>query len=251
MSFRLPQQARRPWGGPAREERFALAPFCRPGNTQHRVMRSAVATILICCSLGSASAWAIDCQSAPGDPKTGWYSWREIDGRKCWFLKTGPMPPKSALRWPHKPVQETRPQPPSPAARERTEPTTRQSGRPSSSKPVTEPAASKSGGGDDPPKRSAEPAPSDETAEAAPPPPARIAAPPAEPAARREAAAAAPLQFRVVRVRPAAVPSLRLNNGFDLIDNGRLSTMQVFGKPRPKPGDTPADPFAVRFGQAK
>jgi hypothetical protein len=66
--------------------------------------------ILLVCSyfLGSSSAWAIDCLSVPGDLKTGWYSWREIDGRKCWFQKTGAMPPKSQFHWPAKVGQEAR-----------------------------------------------------------------------------------------------------------------------------------------------
>jgi hypothetical protein len=51
-----------------------------------------------CCIVGS-SAWAIDCLSAPGISTTGWYSWREIEGRKCWFKKIGVMPPKSQLHW--------------------------------------------------------------------------------------------------------------------------------------------------------
>jgi hypothetical protein len=62
-------------------------------------MKNTVVIALVCCCLGSSSAWAIDCLSAPGDPKTGWYAWREIDGRKCWFRKTGAMPPKSQLHW--------------------------------------------------------------------------------------------------------------------------------------------------------
>lgn len=63
-------------------------------------------TILVCCCLDSSSAWAIDCLSAPGDPKSGWYSWREIEGRRCWFKKTGAMPTKSQLEWPAKLKQE-------------------------------------------------------------------------------------------------------------------------------------------------
>jgi hypothetical protein len=79
--------------------------------------------IILCCCLGSPSAWAIDCASAPGDAKTGWYSWREIDGRRCWFLKkAGAMPPKSQLHWPAKARQDARAtEPPSPS-KERTEP---------------------------------------------------------------------------------------------------------------------------------
>ena len=56
------------------------------------------------------------------DPKTGWYSWREIDGRKCWFQKTGAMPPKSQFRWPAKVRQEARSVEPASPSKERAEP---------------------------------------------------------------------------------------------------------------------------------
>jgi hypothetical protein len=69
---------------------------------------------IVLCALAAPSAWAIDCMSAPGNPKDGWYAWREIEGRKCWFKKTGGMPAKSQLHWPAKaeresPVAETSP----------------------------------------------------------------------------------------------------------------------------------------------
>lgn len=63
--------------------------------------RLALVPIVLCCLAGS-SAWATECMNSAGDPKTGWYAWREIDGRKCWFKKTGAMPPKSQLHWPAK-----------------------------------------------------------------------------------------------------------------------------------------------------
>jgi hypothetical protein len=85
-------------------------------------MKSVVAIVVVCCCLGSSSAWAIDCRSAPGDPKTGWYSWREIDGRKCWFAKTGAMPAKSQLHWPARVGQEARSIEPASPSQERTEP---------------------------------------------------------------------------------------------------------------------------------
>jgi hypothetical protein len=85
-------------------------------------MKSVVIILFVCCCLGSSSAWAIDCLSAPGDPKSGWYSWREIEGRRCWFQKTGAMPPKSQLHWPAKVRQEARSIEPAPPSKERTEP---------------------------------------------------------------------------------------------------------------------------------
>jgi hypothetical protein len=88
------------------------------------LMKGVVVIMFVCCTLGSSSAWAIDCLSAPGDPRTGWYSWREIDARKCWFRKTGAMPPKSLLHWPAKVGQEARSIEPASPSRERTEPET-------------------------------------------------------------------------------------------------------------------------------
>jgi hypothetical protein len=75
-----------------------------------------IATILIVlCSFATHRAWAIECMNTPGDPKSGWYAWREIDGRKCWFKKTGGMPPKSELHWPAKLEREPPQREPAPA----------------------------------------------------------------------------------------------------------------------------------------
>jgi hypothetical protein len=46
------------------------------------------------------SAWAIECLSSPDQSARGWWSWREIDGRKCWYKKVGAVPPKSEFIWP-------------------------------------------------------------------------------------------------------------------------------------------------------
>jgi len=56
-------------------------------------------TVLCCCFVASP-VQAIDCLSAPDHSDTGWWSWREIDGRKCWYKKVGAVPPKSEFRWP-------------------------------------------------------------------------------------------------------------------------------------------------------
>jgi hypothetical protein len=64
---------------------------------------SIAALVLACCCLGpsAASAAMINCMSEPG--KTGYHSWRTIDGRKCWFQKVGTtVPAKSELRWPER-----------------------------------------------------------------------------------------------------------------------------------------------------
>jgi hypothetical protein len=71
---------------------------CRNSDRVNQVTKSIIIASLLCWA-ASAPAWALDCLSAPGDPKSGWYSWREIDGRKCWFKKTGAMPAKSQLHW--------------------------------------------------------------------------------------------------------------------------------------------------------
>src|SRR5438105_3979903 len=52
-----------------------------------------------CCCFTS-SVKALDCLSAPDHSHSGWWSWREIDGRKCWYKKVGAVPPKSEFRWP-------------------------------------------------------------------------------------------------------------------------------------------------------
>jgi hypothetical protein len=70
-------------------------------------MRSVALILLVCCVF-SSSASAIECQSTPGSPKTGWWSWRDIEGRKCWFIKAGAMPPKSELHWPTNEKREVR-----------------------------------------------------------------------------------------------------------------------------------------------
>ena len=59
------------------------------------------AIILISMTAGSAADAAIRCQDAPGREQHGVYwSWREIDGKRCWFIRaSGAMPPKSAFAW--------------------------------------------------------------------------------------------------------------------------------------------------------
>lgn len=55
--------------------------------------------VVVCCFLTS-SVQAIECLSAPDHSDSGWWSWREIDGRKCWYKKVGAVPPKSEFSWP-------------------------------------------------------------------------------------------------------------------------------------------------------
>jgi|SRR5215470_1317524 len=63
-------------------------------------MRGLLTTLLVCCCAAASSAQAIECLSAPNQSGTGWWSWREIEGRKCWYKKVGPVPPKSEFVWP-------------------------------------------------------------------------------------------------------------------------------------------------------
>jgi hypothetical protein len=50
---------------------------------------------------GGANAKAVDCSAARPSNAQGYWSWRLIDGRKCWYLgKT--MISKSLLQWPAK-----------------------------------------------------------------------------------------------------------------------------------------------------
>jgi hypothetical protein len=51
--------------------------------------------------VGAANAKAMECSVARPSNATGYWSWRLIDGRKCWYLgKT--MVSKSLLQWPAK-----------------------------------------------------------------------------------------------------------------------------------------------------
>jgi hypothetical protein len=50
---------------------------------------------------GGANAKAVECSVARGSHTQGYWSWRLIDGRKCWYVgKT--MISKSLLQWPAK-----------------------------------------------------------------------------------------------------------------------------------------------------
>jgi hypothetical protein len=63
------------------------------------VMRALATTLFVCCCVAAASAQTIECLSTPKS-ESGWWSWREIDGRKCWYKKVGAVPPKSEFFWP-------------------------------------------------------------------------------------------------------------------------------------------------------
>jgi hypothetical protein len=177
----------------------------------------------LCCWLGSSSAWAIECMSAAGDPKSGYYAWREIDGRKCWFKKTGAMPPKSELHWPAKSQEQAR-------SRVRSE---------TSEEPTVAAAV--------PPRPS-----TTESAER----PAPVAVPPMDAEStdqpQSKTASPPPQFFKTIRVRPAREALVRLGNGqVDLMDSASVSAVQVLAPARHKPATAaaaaPADPFTARF----
>jgi hypothetical protein len=68
-----------------------------------------IATAIVLMSMTTASAAEIRCQDASGREQNGvFWSWREIEGKRCWFVRAGSaMPPKSAFTWAkEEPVQE-------------------------------------------------------------------------------------------------------------------------------------------------
>jgi hypothetical protein len=67
------------------------------------------AIILLSMAAGNAADAAIPCQDTPGREQQGVYwSWREIDGKRCWFVGArGAMPPKSAFTWAKEETVET------------------------------------------------------------------------------------------------------------------------------------------------
>jgi hypothetical protein len=82
------------------------------GDQRGAFMKQVGIILLFCGSVASSSAQAIECLSAPNRSESGWWSWREIDGRKCWYIKNGAVPPKSEFEWPERekeaPRTETR-----------------------------------------------------------------------------------------------------------------------------------------------
>ena len=66
---------------------------------------AAVVGLLVCCFASTRSAMAIECLTSPNQTERGWWSWREIDGRKCWYKKVGAVPPKSEFVWPDQPKE--------------------------------------------------------------------------------------------------------------------------------------------------
>ena len=68
---------------------------------------AAAATVLLW--MTTASVAEVRCQDVPGREQRGvFWSWREIDGKRCWFIRArGGMPPKSEFTWAkEKPAEE-------------------------------------------------------------------------------------------------------------------------------------------------
>jgi hypothetical protein len=60
-----------------------------------------IAAAIVLMGMTTASVAEIRCQDAPGREQHGvFWSWREIEGKRCWFVRArGGMPPKSAFTW--------------------------------------------------------------------------------------------------------------------------------------------------------
>ena len=57
-----------------------------------------IAAAMLLLSMPGAHATTL-CKDTPGREQGVHWSWREIEGRRCWFKPQGPMPPKSEFRW--------------------------------------------------------------------------------------------------------------------------------------------------------
>jgi len=169
-----------------------------------------IATILIVlCSFAGRMAWAIECMDKPGDPKSGWYAWREIDGRRCWFKKTGGMPAKSELHWPAKVEREPPQREPAPA-------------QASPTPQITTPQKT----------IAVVVRPREQTQPTTPPPnPAAVS------------------HVTTLQVKPVIAAPLRVGNGqIDLMSGASLSDAEPFGSRRQSaPQLSPNDPFGARF----
>jgi hypothetical protein len=79
------------------------------------VKRTAAAILLLWTTAAPAE---ILCRDTAGESGVHW-SWREIDGRHCWFKSRGAMPPKSEFRWEKPQARSKTKEEPSPAPPQR------------------------------------------------------------------------------------------------------------------------------------
>ena len=80
---------------------FALLGPPAANDQPFGVPMKGIATAIVLMWMSSAGAAEIRCQDAPGREQNGvFWSWREIEGKRCWFLRAGrAMPPKSEFTW--------------------------------------------------------------------------------------------------------------------------------------------------------
>jgi hypothetical protein len=89
--------------------------FCRKGDSMKGQIRPVFFAVFIATLFLSApAAQAIQCSAAPSSSQQGYWFWRQIDGRKCWYVgKT--MISKSLLPWPAATPAKTASNAPTPA----------------------------------------------------------------------------------------------------------------------------------------
>jgi hypothetical protein len=89
--------------------------FCRKGDSMKGQIRPVFFAVFIATLFLSApAAQAIQCSAAPSSSQQGYWFWRQIDGRKCWYVgKT--MISKSLLHWPAAAPAKTASNAPTPA----------------------------------------------------------------------------------------------------------------------------------------
>jgi hypothetical protein len=82
--------------------------FCRKGDSMKRQVRPVFFAVLIATLflLSAPAAQAIQCSATPSSSQQGYWFWRQIDGRKCWYVGKA-MVSKSLLHWPAGAAEKT------------------------------------------------------------------------------------------------------------------------------------------------
>ena len=62
------------------------------------MIRHAVAAVIVLTPFGAANS-AVECKAELPAARTGYWSWRNVDGRQCWYPGKRRMD-KANLRWP-------------------------------------------------------------------------------------------------------------------------------------------------------
>jgi hypothetical protein len=63
------------------------------------MIRHAIALVIMLAALGTAAYSAVECRAEPPANRTGYWSWRNIDGKRCWYPGRANMD-KANLKWP-------------------------------------------------------------------------------------------------------------------------------------------------------